>query len=167
MEKEIRDNCRGCSGGELATVLAIAMIESDKMDKSDTSKGTTGGSSNWCPYNLNMDYLSHLGCDSHCAQGLGQHKGSFNMASCTNYLLQGLRGASAIGSTCDFMHFHRYGKTGWDSGKGKGCSYEDSSKCKGCSDYVKAVSDGAQQILAHHEYAFDGNRVCESVKHVR
>jgi len=167
MEAKITQACSGCTGGELATVLAIAMIESDKMDKSDTSKGTTGGSSNWCPYNLNMDYLGELGCSKSCAQGLGQSKSSFNIPACTKYLLQGLRGGSAIGDTCDFMHFHRYGTTGWNSGKGKGCGYESSSNCKGCSDYVKAVADGAQQIIANPSYASDGHRVCEKVVHVR
>jgi hypothetical protein len=167
MEQKIYDSCHGCTGGELSMVLAIAMIESDKMDKSDTSKGTTGGSSNWCPYNMNMDYLEQLGCDKKCAQSLGQSKSKFDMESCTKYLLDGLRGHSAIGDTCDFMHFHRYGVTGWNAGKGKGCDYEDSSKCKGCSDYPKAVADGAEQILANHAYAFDGNRVCEKVVHVR
>jgi hypothetical protein len=167
MEAKIYDACFGCTGGELATVLAIAMIESDHMDTSDTSKGTTGGSSNWCPYNLNMDYLNQVGCDKVCAQSLGQHKSSFNMGACTSYLLNGLRGDPAIGDTCDFMHFHRYGKTGWESGKGKGCGYEDGSKCKGCSDYPRAVADGAEQILANHDYAFNGNRVCENVRHVR
>ena len=166
MEQRIRDSCVGCTGGELATVLIIAMIESDKMDKSDTSKGTTGGSSNWCPYNMNMDYLSVLGCGKSCAQGLGQYKNDYNIPLCTKYLLEGLRGSSAIGDTCDFMHFHRYGRTGWQAGMGKGCYYEDSRKCDGCSDYPKAIADGANQILAHTAYAFDGNRVCEKVQHV-
>jgi hypothetical protein len=166
MESKIMSACSGCSGGELATVLAIAMIESDKMDKTDTSKGTSGGSSNWSPFNMNMDYLSKVGCNSACAKGLGQYHGSYNIPSAVRYLLAGLRGTGGIGDTCDFMHFHRYGSTGWKTGKGKGCGYE-SSTCKGCSDYVKAVADGAKQILANTAYGTEGNRVCEKVQHVR
>ena len=55
MEKEIQDACFGCTAGEWAVVLAMAMIESDHMDHSDTSKGTSGGRSNWSPWNMNMD----------------------------------------------------------------------------------------------------------------
>jgi hypothetical protein len=32
---------------------------------------------------------------------------------------------------------------------------------------VKAVADGAQQIIANPSYASDGHRVCEKVVHVR
>jgi len=112
-----------------------------------------------------MDQLSALGCDASCARGLGQSEGDYNIPAALNYLLQGLRG-SALGTACDFLHYHRYGSTGWKSGKGKGCGYE-SSKCKGCSSYANAVADGAKQILGHHSYAQDGHRVCEKVQHVR
>jgi len=163
MEAIFAKACSGCSGGELALVLAIAMIESDKMDKTDTSKGTSGGSSNWSPFNLNMDYLNHVGCDASCARGLGQ---SAQNGNAVPWLLKGIRGTGGLGGICDFMHFHRYGKTGWQTGKGKGCGYE-SSTCKGCSDYVKAVSDGATQILKNTAYGTEGYRVCEKVQHVR
>jgi len=164
MESKFANACLGCSGGELATVLAIAMIESDKMDKTDTSKGSSGGSSNWCPFNLNMDYLNAVGCDETCAKGLGQS--GYNINGCVDYLLKGLRGTGGIGGICDFMHFHRYGKTGYEDGKGKGCGYE-SSKCKGCADYTSAVADGATQIVKNTAYGTEGYRVCESIPHVR
>lgn len=172
MEGRIRDACTdlGCSGGELATVLAIAMIENSTMDQSDVDgKGSdpTDPASNWCPYNLNADYLSMLDCDSSCVQGLGQYSDSFDIPSCTKYLLEGLRGnVDEIGDTCDFMHFHRFGRTGLNAGKGQGCGYEDSENCDGCSDYPKAIADAANQILANHKYAYDGYRVCEKVEHV-
>jgi len=146
--------------------MAMAMIESDDMDKTDRSKGSSSGKSNWSPWNMNLDYLEKVGCDLGCARGLGQSSGSYNIGDALNYVLQGLRGAPGIGDTCDFLHFHRYGSTGWEDGKGKGCGYE-SSKCKGCSAYASAVADGASQILTNHAYGTEGYRVCEKVYHVR
>lgn len=166
MQAKIAEGCGGCSGGELAVIMAMAMIESDDMDSTDTSKGSSGGSSNWSPWNMNLDYLEKVGCDLGCARGLGQSSGSYDISSAVSYVLQGLRGDPAIGDACDFLHFHRYGSTGWEDGKGKGCGYE-SSKCKGCSDYASAAADGATQILKNHQYGTDGYRVCESVPHVR
>jgi len=165
MQDKIIKACSGCSGGELATVMAMAMIESDDMCKTDTSKGSSSGKSNWSPWNMNLDYLQKVGCDLGCARGLGQSCGAYDIGKALGYVLQGLRG-SAIGDTCDFMHFHRYGETGWEDGKGKGCGYE-SSKCKGCSNYASAVADGATQILANTAYGTQGYRVCEKVQHVR
>jgi len=165
MQAKIANACHDCSGGELATVMAMAMIESDKMDKTDTSKGSSSGKSNWSPWNMNLDQLEALGCDIGCARGLGQSHGSYNIPKALGYLLTCLRGSS-LGSACDCLHYHRYGSTGWKSGKGKGCGYE-SSTCKGCSAYAGAVADGAKQILANHKYAIEGYRVCEKVQHVR
>merc|ERR1711959_480759 len=157
--------CSGCSGGELALVLAIAMIESDKMYKTDTSKGTSGGSSNWSPFNLNMDYLNAVGCDESCAKGLGQSSGSYDIDGAVGYVLDGLRGSSGIGDTCDFFHYHRDGKTGWNACKGKGCMCDQ--HCSGCSQYIGAVADGAKQILGNTKYGTEGYRVCEKVAHIR
>lgn len=165
MDGRYADACSGCSGGELATVLAMAMIESDSMDSTDTSKGSSGGKSNWSPFNLNMDYLNAVGCDESCARSLGQSSGSYDINGAVRYVLDGLRGLSGIGDTCDFIHYHRYGKTGWEACKGKGCFCDDD--CKGCSDYAAAVADGAQQILKNTKYGTDGYRVCEEVPHVR
>merc|ERR1719359_904157 len=144
MQAKIMDACSGCSGGELATVMAMAMIESDSMDKTDTSKGSSSGRSNWSPWNMNMDQLKALGCDETCARSLGQHSGSYDIPKATGLLLKGLRGQSSIGTACDFMHYHRYGSTGWNAGKGKGCGFEI-PKCKGCNHYAQAVADGARQ----------------------
>lgn len=112
-----------------------------------------------------MDQLSYLGCDEACAKSLGQGGfGQGQVDSAMQYLLAGLRGETRIGDTCDFMHFHRDGTTGWNACKGRGCGC--SSKCKGCSDYVNGVADGAKQILAKPEYGLDGSRVCESISHI-
>lgn len=168
MQDKIRSACRGCSGGELAVVMAMAMLESDKMDHSDTSKGTSSGKSNFSPWNMNADFLQVLGCDIHCAQRLGQTSGSFDIPGALRYVLEGIRGTNpTLGGICDFFHFHRYGSTGWKSGKGKGCGYESGSDCKGCSSYAAAIADGAKQILDKHELGTDGYRVCEKVVHVR
>lgn len=170
MQERIRAACHShsCTGGELATVMAMAMLESDKMDKSDTSKGTSGGSSNFSPWNMNADFLKLLGCDIHCAQKLGQHSGDFDIPGALKYVLEGIRGKnSKLGSICDFFHYHRYGSTGWKAGKGKDCSYESSTSCKGCSSYASAIADGAWQINDKHELGEDGYRVCEKVVHVR
>jgi hypothetical protein len=141
----------------------MAMIESDDMSHSDRSKGTSGGSSNWSPWNMNMDQLQHMGCDSACAKSLGQGP-SFDVDKAMDYLLSGLRGETDIGDACDFMHFHRDGTTGWNACKGRGCSCE--GECKGCSSYTMAVADGAKQILADPSLGTAGNRVCESIPHI-
>merc|ERR1719482_2497604 len=86
-----------CSNEERAVIWAMAMQESDKMDKTDTSKGTTGGSSNWSPWNMNMDELGHLGCNSACAQSLGQYDGRYDINKAVGFLLKGLRGQTSIG----------------------------------------------------------------------
>jgi len=164
MEDEIRRACIGCTEGEWAVITAMAMIESDKMDHSDTSKGTSGGSSNWSPWNMNMDQLSHLGCDESCAKSLGQQKGSFDVPKALRYLLSGLRGETEIGDTCDMMHFHRDGSTGWSKCKGKGCGC--SSGCSGCSDYIDGVADGAKQIIADPSIGLTGKRACETIHHI-
>jgi hypothetical protein len=90
----------------------MAMQESDNMDQTDTSKGTSSGSSNWSPFNMNMDQLSRLGCDSACARSLGQYDGSYDIDKAVYYLVKGLRGGTAIGGTCDFLNYHRDGYTG-------------------------------------------------------
>jgi len=166
IQAEIINACNGCSQGMLATIMAMAMIESDSMDKTDTSKGSSAGKSNWSPWNMNLDYLEKVGCNLACARGLGQSSGSYNIPAAVRYVRQGLQGAAAIGDACDFLHFHRYGSTGWEAGKGKGCGFESSS-CKGCSDYAKGVADGASQILANTQLGTDGSRVCEKIYHVR
>jgi len=166
MQAKIMAACHssGCSGGELATIMAMAMIESDSMDKTDTSKGSSSGKANWSPWNMNTDQLQALGCNIGCARSLGQSDGSYDIPAAVRLVLRGLRGA--LGDACDFMHYHRYGSTGYKSGKGKGCGYESSS-CKGCSLYAQAVGDGATQILENTHYGTEGYRVCEKVQHVR
>lgn len=163
MQDKIRAACKGCSGGELATVLAMAMIESDDMCSTDTSKGSSSGRSNFSPFNLNADELSKLGCNMACAQGLGQHCSSYNVPAAVQYVLRGLRG-SALGNACDFLNYHRDGSTGWSACKGHPCGC--SCNGKGCDLYQGAVADGAKQILGNHEYGTMGYRVCEKVQHI-
>jgi hypothetical protein len=164
VQADLLDACSGCSGGELATVLAMAMIESDDMDSTDTSKGSSGGRSNWSPFNLNLDELELMGCDEGCARGLGQSSGSYDLGAAVGYVLDGLRGSTPLGDTCDFINYHRYGKTGWNNCKGQGCGC--SKKCTGCAEYASALADGAQQILKDTQYGTEGYRVCESVNHI-
>merc|ERR1711907_925892 len=166
MEAKFMDACSGCSGGELATVLAMAMIESDNMDSTDRSKGSSGGRSNWSPFNMNMDELKLLGCDEGCAKGLGQSSGSYDIPGAVGYVLAGLRGGTEIGDTCDFLNFHRDGTSGWKACKGKGCGC-GGGECKGCAQYAGAVADAAQQIIKNTQYGTEGYRVCESVQHIR
>jgi hypothetical protein len=163
MQANIVKACRGCSGGELATVLAMAMIESDDMCSTDTSKGSTGPSANFSPFNLNADELSKRGCNLAYAQGLGQHCGLYNVNASVKYVLMGLRG-SQLGNACDFLNFHRDGSTGWQACKSNPCGC--SCNGNGCDRYQGAVADGAKQILANHKYGTEGYRVCESVQHI-
>jgi len=114
---------------------------------------------------MNTDFLSRSGCDQRCAQGLGQYRHNFNIPAALRYVLMGIRG-SPIGDICDFMHFHRYGSTGWEDGKGKGCGYE-SHRCVGCRAFASAQADAAQQILDNPSLATEGWRVCENIPHVR
>lgn len=167
MQARIAQACdsQGCSGGEQATIMAMAMIESDNMDKTDLSKGHSRGKANWSPWNMNTDQLKALGCDESCAQSLGQHDGSYDIPKAIGLLLKGLRGQSSIGDACDFLHYHRDGSTGWNAGKGKGCEFSSSS-CKGCREYAQAVADGASQILKNPDYGTQGYRVCEKVPHL-
>ena len=61
-----------CSVPERAMVIMLAMLEDDTMTSSDLSKGRNDPSSNFSPWNMNADVLSHLGCDLDCARALGQ-----------------------------------------------------------------------------------------------
>ena len=118
--KRIATACatNNCTEDELAIVLAIAMQESDSMDKTDTSK--TGLAKNVSPFNLNLAELALLGCDAQCANGLGQNSRTYNLQEATYWLLKGVRGTGAVGSTDDFLNYHRGGSTGWRACKGKG-----------------------------------------------
>jgi len=121
----------GCSEAERATVLYLAMQESDLMDETDLSKGERELSSNFCPFNMNADFLQLLDCDLACAQALGQRFETYNIPACVHYLLQGLRGEWFLadpgcgashceyrGSACGFMDFHRGGRTGFLNARG-------------------------------------------------
>merc|ERR1712232_229577 len=167
MDKQFQAACNqyGCSQQEAAVIWAMAMQESDKMDKTDTSKGTSGGSSNWSPWNMNMDELGYLGCDFNCAKGLGQYAGKYNIDAALGYLLKGLRGQSSIGGACDLMNFHRDGSTGWNACKGKGCSCDCGTK--GCKAYKDATADAANIILKDSSILMGGKRVCEKVPYIR
>ena len=99
-------------------VLAMAMQESDSMEKTDTSKH--GGATNVSPFNMNFDELGMLGCDESCARGLGQYSGSYDISASIMWLLKGIRGGSQIGTTEDFLNYHRDGVTGWKACRGKG-----------------------------------------------
>jgi hypothetical protein len=136
------------------------------MSRTDTSKGSSGGRSNWSPFNMNMDQLSHMGCDEGCAKSLGQSSGSYDIGRAVGLVVDGLRGSTSIGSGCDFLNFHRDGITGWEKCKGGGaCSCDCGGK--GCNAYRAAVGDGATQILSNTKYGTMGYRVCESVPHIR
>jgi hypothetical protein len=154
----------GCSMQEHAVILAMAMLESDKMDKTDTSKGKDKGSSNFSPFNVNAAELKLLGCDMSCAQSLGQFTSDYNIDKALMYVLKGLRGGSAIGGACDFLNYHRDGSTGWNTCMGKGCDC-DCGKA-GCKAYKDGIADSANLILKHPGYAVNGNRVCETIPHI-
>merc|ERR1719387_1180812 len=166
MQKKFESACKKekCSTNERAIVIAMASQESDKMDKSDTSKGTSSGKSNWSPFNMNMDQLSYLGCDSTCAKSLVQSASKYDIDKAVHYLVKGIRGGTKIGGTCDFFNFHRDGTTGWKTCKGKSC------KCDcghgGCEAYKDALADAAHQILDHKDFT-GGKRYCEKVPHIR
>jgi hypothetical protein len=151
-----------CSSQELALVLAIAMQESDSMEKTDTSKH--GGAKNVSPFNMNLSELSLLGCNSQCADALGQHSSDYDWNGSVSWLLKGLRGGTAIGSTEDFLNYHRGGTTGWKDCKGKGASC-DCGKY-GCKAYRDAVADGAKLLLKSPSTMGNGQRVCEKVPYV-
>jgi len=125
------ERCVGrCSEAERAVVLYLAMQESNLMDETDTSKGSAQPASNFCPFNMNVDFLSLVGCDLACAQALGQRYAEYDIPSCVRYLLRGLRGEWEIrgeiragggahsGSACGFLDFHRGGRTGFDNAIG-------------------------------------------------
>lgn len=154
----------GCTTQEHAVVLAMAMQESDKMDQTDTSKGSSGPSSNWSPFNMNMDQLSRIGCDSSCAESLGQYSYDYDIDTAVYYVLVGLRGGTAIGGTCDFLNFHRGGYTGWTECQGQSCSCDCTYDCKA---YKDATADSSNTILEDTSYFTNGERVCQSVPHVR
>ena len=139
----------------------MAMLESDKMDKTDTSKGSTKGKSNFSPFNVNADELKLLGCDLSCAQSLGQYAGKYNIDKAVEYVLKALRGGTAIGGACDFLNYHRDGSTGWNACKGKGCNCDCGTK--GCKAYKDGIADSANQILKNPGYGTNGNRVCEKI----
>ena len=163
--KRIATACatNNCTEDELAIVLAIAMQESDSMDKTDTSK--TGLAKNVSPFNLNLAELALLGCDAQCANGLGQNSSTYNLQEATYWLLKGLRGTGAVGSTDDFLNYHRGGSTGWRAckGKGSGCDCVPLQ----CRAYRDAIADAAMILLKQgKESMIDGERVCEDIKHV-
>lgn len=151
-----------CSQQELAIVLAMAMQESDSMQKTDTSKDSHGGAKNVSPFNLNLSELGYLGCDKSCANSLGSHSSNYNVPKSVFYVLKGIRGGTQIGSTEDFMNFHRGGSTGWKQCKGKvgcECSY-------GCKAFRNAIADMAKELLRDPRNMADGKRLCRNVKHV-
>lgn len=165
MEAEFNSACNslGCTSQERAVMLAMAMQESNDMDSTDTSKGHSSGSSNFSPFNLNADELSHLGCDMGCAQSLGQYSTDYNIPKAVGFVIQGLRG-SALGGACDFLNYHRDGSSGWDACKGKGCTCD--CGWGGCKAYKDAIRDAAEQVLSNPSYGTAGYRVCEKVPHI-
>ena len=152
-----------CSQEEFAVVLAMAMQESDSMEKTDTSKH--GGATNVSPFNMNFDELGMLGCDESCARGLGQYSGSYDISASIMWLLKGIRGGSQIGTTEDFLNYHRDGVTGWKACRGKGSGCDCGSK--GCKAYRDAVADAANLLLESPSTMANGQRVCEEIKHIR
>jgi hypothetical protein len=151
-----------CSQEEFAIVLSVAMQESDSMAKTDTSK--SGGAKNVSPFNMNLSELAKLGCDSSCANGLGQSQGSYDWNGSVRWLLQGIRGGTAIGDTNDFFNYHRDGTTGWNLCKGKGPSCDCGSK--GCKAYRDAIADSARELLKSPSTMANGQRVCEKVPYI-
>jgi hypothetical protein len=154
-----------CNKHETAIVIAMASQESDKMDKTDTSKGSSSASSNWSPFNMNMDQLELLGCDKTCAKSLGQSASHYNIDKAVHYVVKGIRGGTKIGGTCDFMNFHRDGRTGWKTCLHKSCKCDCGSK--GCKAYKDATADGAHQIADNKWDFTGGKRYCESLAHIR
>jgi palmitoyl-protein thioesterase len=151
-----------CSTEEFAVVLSIAMQESDSMEKTDTSK--SGGAKNVSPFNMNLDELALLGCDSACADGLGQGAGGYDFEASVMWLLKGLRGGTPIGDTEDFLNYQRDGVTGWKACKGKGPGCDCGSK--GCKAYRDAIADAANLLLQEPSTMANGQRVCENTPHI-
>jgi hypothetical protein len=160
---KIKDACesQGCSTEEHAVVLAMAMQEGAAFE-ADTDKGTEGPESNWSPFNMNMDQLNRLGCDSSCATSLGQYSGDYDVDKAVLYVLKGLRGGTDIGSTCDFLNFHRGGSSGWEDCRGEPCSCDCQYDCK---TYKDAQADSTRTILADTSLLTSGKRVCQEVGH--
>jgi hypothetical protein len=160
---KIKDACEsnGCSPEEHAVVLAMAMQEG-AAEEADPEKGTEGPQSNWSPFNMNMHQLNKLGCDDSCAMSLGQHSYDYDIDKAVLYVLKGLRGGTGIGSTCDFLNFHRGGSSGWEDCRGEPCSCDCQYDCK---TYKDAQADSTRTILADTSLLTSGKRVCQEVGH--
>merc|ERR1712187_821365 len=154
----------GCGTDALSVLLAMAMQESENMDMTDTSKGSSGPASNWSPFNLNMDALNRLGCDSSCAMAMGQYFNDYNVDLAVFYVLKGLRGGTDIGSTCDFLNFHRGGESGWQECLGQSCDCNCEYDCRA---YKDAIADAANRMRDDTSYYTNGKRVCQDIPHVR
>lgn len=103
-------------------------------------------------------------------QALGQSSQNWDVPGAMRYLLLGLRGAAAIGTTCDFLNFHRGGYTGWSNAKGLPCAQDCGSYDEtplGCRAYKDGVVDGTIRVLNDTAYLTDERRVCEDIHKVR
>ena len=163
----IAQSCRRnrCTAAEHALLVALVFQETTELCGSDLKKGRDQPRSNYSPYNMNMDFLNRIGCDSDCARSLGQYCGSQNVNKATFYMLKAIRG-NTFGGICGVVNFHRGGSTTFNN-----CKRQGQCNCKESGSRTEqmraAIAKMTVDVMKNQMYKSDSTRLCMKTPHWR